>query len=74
MNIKTARAAFVLTGLAVTGAAMAAWHQPGPAILSAVHGEGLCHLPRAQQSQVAMKPDSDLLLLVYGLAQGTKAQ
>ncbi|MBD1585617.1 hypothetical protein [Pseudomonas typographi] len=73
MRLHIARASFVLLALAVTGVAMAAWHQPEPEILSTAHGEGACPLPRAKD-QAAVKPDQDLLLLVFGLAQGSRGQ
>ncbi|MFF7708168.1 hypothetical protein [Pseudomonas sp. NPDC007930] len=74
MKLEMARASFVLLALGITGVAMAAWHQPGPEILSAAHGEGFCPLPRVQKSHTALKPDKDLLLLVFGLAQGSRGQ
>jgi hypothetical protein len=74
MKLELARGLFLLGALAVTSVAMAAWEQPGTKILSAQHGEGLCHLPRVVKTQATVKPDHDLLLLMFGLAQGTGPQ
>ncbi|MEE4085377.1 hypothetical protein [Pseudomonas viridiflava] len=71
MKLEMARDLFVFAALATATVAMAALEQPGTKILSAQHGEGHCPLPRAIKSEVAVKPDHDLLLLMYSLAQGT---
>jgi hypothetical protein len=74
MKLEIARGLFVLGALGVTGIAMASWVQPGPQILSAVHGEGHCPLPRVAKAYTSAKPDQDLLLLMFGLAQGSGPQ
>jgi hypothetical protein len=71
MKLEIARSLFVLGALATTTMAVAAWQQPSTKILSAQHGEGNCPLPRVAKAQEAVKPDHDLLLLMYSLAQGT---
>lgn len=71
MKLEIARGLFVLGALATTTMAVAAWQQPSTKILSAQHGEGNCPMPRVAKSQEVIKPDHDLLLLMYSLAQGT---
>ncbi|KGF63373.1 MULTISPECIES: hypothetical protein [Pseudomonas] len=74
MKLEMARGLFLVGALGVTSIAMAAWEQPGPRILSAVHGEGHCPLPRVAKVSDAARPDHDLLLLMFGLAQGSGPQ
>jgi hypothetical protein len=71
MKLELARGLFLLGALAVTSVAMAAWVEPGTRVLSAEHGEGNCPLPRVAKTQEAVKPSHDLLLLMFGLAQGS---
>ncbi len=71
MKLELARGLFILGALAVTSAAMAAWVQPGTQILSALHGEGHCPLPRVAKAPDLVSPSHDLLLLMFGLAQGS---
>ena len=73
MKLEIARGLFLLAALAVTTVAIAAWDQPGPGVLSAVHGEGFCPLPREKVIS-AVKPDQDFMWLMLGLAQGVKGQ
>ncbi|WP_285423118.1 MULTISPECIES: hypothetical protein [unclassified Pseudomonas] len=73
MKLEMARGLFLIGALGVTSIALAAWDQPGPKILSAVHGEGACPLPRTK-AVASAQPDHDLLLLMFGLAQGTGPQ
>ncbi len=74
MKLEVARGLFLIGALGVASIAMAAWEQPRPKILSAVHGEGQCALPRVAKAQSPVRPDHDLLLLMFGLAQGTGPQ
>lgn len=71
MKLELARGLFILGALVVTSAAMAAWVEPGTKVLSAQHGEGHCPLPRIAKIQETVSPSHDLLLLMFGLAQGT---
>lgn len=71
MKLEIARGLFVLGALVVTSVAMAAWVQPGTRILSAQHGEGHCPLPRIAKAPDLVSPSHDLLLLMFGLAQGS---
>lgn len=63
----------MLGALAVTSVAMAAWQEPRSQVLSAVYGEGACALPKVPKVEAAKRPDEDLLLLMFGLAQGKKS-
>ncbi|MFJ4142225.1 hypothetical protein [Pseudomonas sp. NPDC089734] len=70
MKLEMARGLFVVGALATATVAMAAWEQPSTKILSAQKGEGHCPLPRVAKSTEAMRPDHDLLLLMFSLVQG----
>ena len=74
MKLELARGLFLVAALGVTSIAVAAWAQPGPQILSAVHGQGQCSLPRVAKAVSPVRPDHDLLLLMFGLAQGSGPQ
>jgi hypothetical protein len=74
MKLELARGLFVLGALAIASVAMAAWEEPGTKVLSARHGEGHCPLPRVAKTQDSAQPSHDLLLLMFGLAQGTTGQ
>ena len=71
MKLELARGLFILGALAITSVAMAAWVEPGTKVLSAQHGEGHCPLPRVARVQESVKPSHDLLLLMFGWAQGS---
>ena len=71
MKLEMARGLFVVGALAVAGVAMASWIEPGTRVLSALHGEGHCPLPRVAKLQASVDPSQDLLLLMFGLAQGS---
>jgi hypothetical protein len=74
MKLELARGLFLVGALGVASVALAAWEQPRPKILSAEHGEGICHLPRIVKADAPQRPDHDLLLFMYGLAQGSGRQ
>jgi hypothetical protein len=74
MKSGIARGLFLVMALAVTTAAVAAWEQPRPSILSADHGQGSCAMPRALKAQAASRPDQDLLLFMFSLGQGMRAK
>lgn len=71
MKLELARGLFILGALVVTSVAMATWTEPGTKILTALHGEGHCPLPRVVKAQQSIQPNNDLLLLMFGLAQGS---
>ena len=68
MNIQIARGVFLVAALGVASLAAAAWQQPGPEVLSGHNG--FCPLPPKASTQAQLKPDHDLLLLLFGLSQG----
>ncbi|WP_166569132.1 hypothetical protein [Pseudomonas sp. R5(2019)] len=74
MKLEIARGLFLMGALGVATAAAAAWEVPRPEILSAAIGSGHCPLPRLIKAQVAVSPDQDLLLLMFGLALGKGPQ
>jgi hypothetical protein len=71
MKLEIARGLFLVAALAVATVALAAWEEPGPEVLSAA---AHCPLPRVVKAQVAVKPDQDLLLFMFGLTQGMRSQ
>lgn len=73
MKLEIARGLFLAGALAVASLAVAAWEQPRTQVLSA-QGDAHCPLPRVAKASVAVKPDHDLLLFMFGMAQGLKTQ
>ena len=74
MKLEVARGLFLLGALAIASLAVAAWEQPRMQVLSSVHGDDHCPLPRVAKASVATHPDHDLLLFMFGLSQGLKPQ
>ena len=72
MKLEIARGVFLLGSVAIVALAMTAWEQPGPLILGAPHGGAHCPLPRVAKTSVAVEPDHDLLLLLFGLTRGIR--
>ncbi|MCY1391469.1 hypothetical protein D3C87_2147530 [compost metagenome] len=70
MKLEIARGLFLLGALAVTTVALAAWEEPRPNVVSAGNH---CPLPHVVKTQVAAQPDQDLLLFMFGLAQGVRS-
>ncbi|MHC2147379.1 hypothetical protein [Pseudomonas sp. 210_17 TE3656] len=73
MKLEIARGLFLVAALAAATAAVAAWEEPGPEVLSHAANGAQCPLPRLIKPQVEAKPDHDLLLLLFGLSQGGRA-
>ncbi|WP_191831021.1 hypothetical protein [Pseudomonas fluorescens] len=73
MKLEIARGLFLVAALAAATAAVAAWEEPGPEVLSHTANAAQCPLPRLIKPQVEAKPDHDLLLLLFGLSQGGRA-
>ncbi|MDU9390666.1 hypothetical protein ACIP1T_04900 [Pseudomonas japonica] len=71
MNLEIARTLFLLAALATATAAAAAWEEPRPGVIGA---SSHCPLPRVVKPQVDVKPDHDLLLFLFGMSQGLRAQ
>ncbi|WP_159815381.1 hypothetical protein [Pseudomonas sp. 18058] len=74
MKLEIARGFFLVGALAVASLAVAAWEQPRMQVIGAsVEGEH-CAIPRVAKASVATKPDHDLLLFMFGMAQGMRPQ
>jgi hypothetical protein len=75
MNLQIARSVFFMASLALTTAAVAAWHEPRPGVVRVEDGQGLCAFPKAQkaESAAAAQPSHNLLLLMLGLTQGLRS-
>jgi len=70
MKLEIARALFLVAGLAVTTAAVAAWEEPRPVVFSKA---GQCAVPHTLKAQqVKAEPDQDLLLFLFGMRQGLR--
>lgn len=71
MKLEIARSLFLVAALATATVAVAAWDEPRPGVISA---PAHCPLPRAVKPQVQVQPDHDLLLFLFGMSQGLRAQ
>ncbi|WP_060508522.1 hypothetical protein [Pseudomonas sp. NBRC 111124] len=69
MKLEIARALFLVAGLAVTTAAVAAWEEPRPVVFSKADQ---CAAPRVVKAQQKAEPDQDLLLFLFGMRQGLR--
>jgi hypothetical protein len=74
MKLEIARSLFLLAALATATVAVAAWEEPRPGVINASASLTHCPLPRAVKPQVDAKPDHDLLLFLFGMSQGLRAQ
>ena len=72
MKLDIARGVFLIGALGVASLAAAAWHEPGPAVLHSLSAQNQCSMPANVRAKTAVHPDQDLLLLVFGLAQGAR--
>lgn len=73
MKLEVTRALFLVGALGVASLAVAAWHEPLPSVVS-VNGLGYCPLPPNARLKAQVKPDQNLLLFMFGLSQGLRAQ
>jgi hypothetical protein len=74
MKLEIARGLFLAGALAVVSLAVVAWEQPRSEVLSSVHDDAHCPLPRVAKASVATNPDHDFLLFMFGLSQGMRPQ
>ncbi|KAF1012237.1 MAG: hypothetical protein GAK32_00275 [Pseudomonas fluorescens] len=74
MKLEIARGLFLLGAMGVAALALAAWELPGTQVLSAAHGGAQCPVPRIAKVEAASKPDHQLLLFMFGMAQGMRPQ
>ncbi len=70
MKREIARSLFLLGALAVASVALAAWEEPGTQVISATANGAHCPLPRAVKVASVAQPDHQLLLFMFGMAQG----
>lgn len=71
MKLEIARGIFLVGALGVASLAAAAWHEPGPQVLSSSSLTKHCPLPAQSRSVLpAGKLDGNVLLLMFGLSQG----
>jgi hypothetical protein len=75
MKLEIARGLFLCMALGVASLAAAAWHEPAPRVLSGLPSLAKnCPMPANLRAKVQPQPDEDLLLLLFGLAQGMRPQ
>lgn len=73
MKLEIARALFLVAGLAVTTAAVAAWEEPRPVVFSKADMADQCAVPRVvKQAHAQARADEDLLLFLFSLHQGLR--
>ena len=73
MNSVVARSLFVLGACCVASLAAAAWHEPRSQVVSHFTVDA-CPIPAKAAAVSQARPDQDLLLLMFGLAQGVGPQ
>ncbi|ARB27511.1 hypothetical protein HX787_24540 [Pseudomonas tolaasii] len=74
MKLEIARGLFLVAALGISALALAAWELPRTQVLQAAQGGGQCPLPRVAKASVAVKPDHELLLFMFGMSQGMRPQ
>ncbi|CAD5107833.1 hypothetical protein [Zestomonas carbonaria] len=70
MKLEIARGLFLVGALGVASLAAAAWHEPGPQVLSSAGLKQHCPLPPQSRGMPVVRADGNLLLLMFGLSQG----
>ncbi|VXB38328.1 conserved hypothetical protein [Pseudomonas sp. 8AS] len=77
MKLEIARGLFLVGALGVTALAAAAWREPEPMVLEAQQSSRqYCPQPAVARNKLLVsqvRPDSDLLLLMFGLSQNMAA-
>ncbi|MFR0692727.1 hypothetical protein ACLUTX_25275 [Enterobacterales bacterium AE_CKDN230030158-1A_HGKHYDSX7] len=77
MKLEITRGLLLVGALGVATLAAAAWHEPGPSVISGQGGLDSCPMPanlRAKLQHQDVRPDDDLLLFLFGMSQGSKAR
>lgn len=77
MKLEVARGLFLGLALSVTAIAAAAWQEPGPRVLDAHDCTAQAPCPTAplhKHVQPAVKPDANLLVLMFGLSGAMKGE
>lgn len=73
MKLEIARGLFLIGALGVTTLCVAAWNESGATLVQSSESRSYCPLPPDGKSRFeAVRPDQDLLLLLYGLSQGMR--
>jgi hypothetical protein len=73
MNSSAARSVFFLAACCVASVAAAAWHEPRPQVVSHFSANS-CPVPGKARILTQASTDQDLLLFMFGLAQGMGPQ
>lgn len=77
MKLETARGLFLGLALSTTAIAAAAWQEPAPRVLEAreCSATAPCPTPSPRKKiQAEVKPDANLLLLMFGLSGAMKGE
>jgi len=71
MKLEIVRGLFLVGALGIATLCAAAWSEPGARLVQSGENRAQCPLPaNARVRGEALRPDHDLLLLLYGLSQG----
>lgn len=71
MKLEIARGFFLVGALGIASAAVAAWQEPQPEILT--HNTlGYCPTPSNMRQSLQVAPDKDLLLFMFGMSQAMR--
>ncbi|MBO3277660.1 hypothetical protein [Pseudomonas schmalbachii] len=74
MKLEITRGLLLVAALGVATLAAAAWQEPSLSVIKTGQGAATPHAPARVQTDQRAQPDSNLLLLMFGLSQGTGAQ
>ncbi|WP_339414121.1 hypothetical protein [Pseudomonas sp. EA_35y_Pfl2_R5] len=74
MKLEIARGLFLVTALSVVSLAAAAWQEASPQVITLNEQLGYCPLPPQERTAEIVRPDHDLLLLMFSLSQGAGVQ
>ncbi len=76
MKLEITRGLLLVGALAVATAAAAAWHEPAPNVVQMSGGHEYCPTPSALKAErptrQEVQPNKDILLLMFGLSQGSQ--
>ncbi|MBP8202998.1 MAG: hypothetical protein KAX70_03670 [Pseudomonas sp.] len=74
MKLEIARGFFLVGALSVASFAAAAWQEASPQVINLDEQLGYSPLPMQVRATEALRPDHDLLLLMFSLSQGARSQ
>ncbi|MGQ7959528.1 hypothetical protein ACUTAF_17760 [Pseudomonas sp. SP16.1] len=77
MKLQTARGLFLGLALSATAIAAAAWQEPAPRVLDARECSATVPCPSApprKKIQTEVRPDANLLVLMFGLSGAMKGE